>query len=382
MPVVCPSNVFKNLSGLEKKNIYFATCNLCICFDLAGAYNSRMHILYEKNCSWPTDWTAVFQRSAPLIIEIGFGGGHFLIDLARKRPFANVLGIEISLPSLRRGAKKARVAGINNVRVMQSSAWNVLWTMCEPQTVDAAFINFPDPWPKANHHRRRIICDRFLQLLATRMKPGATLDVATDHADYAEWITDHLARTPYFDSLQPSIFVTEDNERLRTKYELTAMAEGRTCHYYKFQRNTHPANNIFPIPKELPMPHVVLQAPKAAESNLLETIRDSFQRDQASFDNVHLSLTELFLSRDEPKLLIEAYVKEEPLAQRVGVVVRQMQSGEYMVSLHELGFPRVTTGVHFAIGHITQWILGLNAEITIQKSNLPVEIMLMIDSLA
>ncbi|KAA3665322.1 MAG: tRNA (guanosine(46)-N7)-methyltransferase TrmB [Chloroflexi bacterium] len=328
-----------------------------------------MHILYDKKCSWPTDWTAVYHRSAPLVVEIGFGGGHFLIDLARKRPLSNILGIEISLPSLRRGAQKAKVAGLDNVRVINSNAWYVLWTMCEPQTVDAAFINFPDPWPKANHHRRRIISDRFLQLLATRMKPGGTLDVATDHAEYAEWVTDHLARTPYFDSLQPSIFVTEDNERLRTKYELTAIAEGRTCHYYKFQRNNHPADNIFPVPKELPMPHVVLQVPIE-----IETIRDSFERTQASFNNIHLSLTELFQARDEPKLFIEAYVKEEPLAQRVGIVVRQMQSGEYMISLHELGFPRVTTGIHFAIGCITKWILGLNPEITIKKSNLPTEI--------
>jgi len=329
-----------------------------------------MYILYEPQLSWPTDWTAVFHRDAPLVIEIGFGGGHFLIDLTQKRPFANILGMEISLPSLRRGAQKAKVAGLRNVRVMQSNAWYVLWTLCEPQTVDAVFINFPDPWPKSHHHRRRIISERFLHLLATRMTPGGTLDVATDHAEYAEWITERLARTPYFDSRQATVFVTEDHERLRTKYELTAIAEGRTCHYYKFQRNNHPADNIFPVPKELPMPHVVVHAPIT-----LETIRDSFERDHASFDNIHLSLTELFLSRDEPKLFIEAYVKEEPLAQRVGVVVRQMKTGEYMISLHELGFPRVTTGVHFAIGHVTKWILGLSSEITIQKSNLPTEIM-------
>ncbi|MCA9923810.1 MAG: hypothetical protein KC421_15640, partial [Anaerolineales bacterium] len=67
-------------------------------------------VLYELQLAWPTNWTAVFQRDAPLVIEIGFGGGHFLIDLAQKRPFANILGIEISIPSLRRGAQKARVA--------------------------------------------------------------------------------------------------------------------------------------------------------------------------------------------------------------------------------------------------------------------------------
>ena len=328
-----------------------------------------MHILYEKNCSWPTDWTAVFQRSAPLVIEIGFGGGHFLIDLAQKRPDTNVLGIEISLPSLRRGAQKAKVAQLDNVRVMQSNAWKVLWNMCEPETVDAVFINFPDPWPKAGHHHRRIISDRFLQLLATRMKSGATLDVATDHADYQEWVTEHFTRTPYFDSRQGAIFVTEDNERLRTKYELTAIAEGRTCQYYKYQRNDHPVDNVFPVPKELPMPHVVLQAPID-----IETIRDSFEREQTSFKNIHLSLTELFQSRDEKKLFIEAYIKEEPMAQRVGIIVRQMQSGEYMVSLHELGFPHVTPGIHFAIGRITKWILGINPDITIKKINLPTEI--------
>lgn len=329
-----------------------------------------MVVLYESKLAWPTDWTAVFHRNAPLIMEIGFGGGHFLIDLARKRPFANILGIEISIPSLRRGTQKARVAGLDNVRVLQSNARYVLWALCRPQTVDAVFINFPDPWPKSGHHHRRLINDRFLHLLATRMKPGGTLDIATDHANYAEWISEHMVRTPYFDSRFPTIFVTEDRERFRTKYELTAIAEGRTCHYYKFQRNDHPAENCFPDLKELPMPHVVLHAPVK-----LETIRDSFERDHASFGNIHLTLTELYQSRDEPKLFVEAYVKEEPLAQRVGVIIRQNKPDEYIISLHEVGFPRVTTGVHFAIGYVMNWLIALHPDVQIKKSNLPAEVM-------
>ncbi|MCA9927899.1 MAG: tRNA (guanosine(46)-N7)-methyltransferase TrmB [Anaerolineales bacterium] len=327
-------------------------------------------VLYELQLAWPTNWTAVFQRDAPLVIEIGFGGGHFLIDLAQKRPFANILGIEISIPSLRRGAQKARVAGVENVRVVQSNAWYVLWALCAPETVTAVFINFPDPWPKTNHHHRRIISDRFLQLLATRMQPGGTLDIATDHAEYAAWITGHMLRTPYFESCLPAPFTTEDNERLRTKYELTAIAEGRTCHYYKYQRNAAPAENVFPVPKDLPMPHVVLHIPVN-----LETIRDSFERDQVSFDTIHLSLTELYQARDEPKLFIEAYVKEEPLTQRIGVVVRQLQPDAYIISLHEVGFPKVTIGVHLTIARVVTWILGLHPDAAIEKSNLPDAVM-------
>ncbi len=324
-------------------------------------------MLYEETQKWPTNWSEQYGRKAPLCIEIGFGGGHFLIDLARKRPLSNILGIEISTPSIRRGAQKVRVASIDNIRIYQGSAWLVLWAMCELEAVDAVFINFPDPWPKSGHQHRRLISDRFLHLLATRMPAGATLNIATDHAQYATMVTETLERTPYFDSRLPTTYVTEDNERLRTKYELTAIAEGRTCHYYKWQRNSQPANNIFPIPKEHPMPHLVLSAPIS-----IDDIRHQFKPQHKTKNDIHIKLSALFQSQDKATLLVETYIKEEPIAQRLGLAIKQRSEGEFVLSLHEIGFPRVTDGVHFAISALADWLVALHPNASIVRHNLRV----------
>lgn len=299
-----------------------------------------------------------------MLIEIGFGSGDFLLELAQKRPHANLLGVEISLPSLRRGQRKMEQAGLNNVHLVQGSAELILWALCRPATVSGLYVNFPDPWPKPRHHHRRLIDDRFLHLAATRLLPGSPLEIATDHAEYAGAIAERLLHTPYFDSGLDMPFVTEDNERSSTKYEMKALAEGRTCHYFKWQRNSVPATNDFPVPEELPMPHVVLRSPLS-----LDEIGRRFAPSHISEGTTHVNLLELYQSSQDGKLLIEAYVKEEPMTQRVGLVIRPRREGGLVVGLHEVGFPRPTPGIQLAIRHLAEWLKNLHPETQIVHRN-------------
>ncbi|HEX6383721.1 MAG TPA: hypothetical protein VF177_03525, partial [Anaerolineae bacterium] len=236
---------------------------------------------------------------------------------------------------------------------------------CAPGTINAVYVNFPDPWPKARHQRRRLISQPFLHLAATRMVTAAHLDIATDHAEYAAAIAACLAQTPYFDSRLEMPYTTEDQERPRTKYERTALAEGRTCYYFKWQRNERPVPNVFPVPEELPMPHVVLRSPL----DLAEVGR-RLPPDQVSAGEIQASFLEVYRSLNEEKLFVEAYVKEEPLSQRVGLVIRQREPGEFVISLHEVGFPRPTSGIHLAIAYLAGWIMDLHSESQIVHSNL------------
>jgi tRNA (guanine-N7-)-methyltransferase len=300
-----------------------------------------------------------------MLVEIGFGGGHFLIDWAKQRPDANILGLEISLPSLRKGESKIRNAGLDNVRVVQGGGQLVLQALFAPNSISEVFINFPDPWRKERHYHRRLISDEFLHLLATRLVPGGLLDIATDHPDYAPWITERMERTPYFDSRLPTTFVTEDNERLRTKYELLALEAGRTCHYFKWRRNRETAVNIFPIPEELPMPHVIMTSPLS-----LNEIGQRFEPQRATAGDTHINLLEMFQSFYDQKLLIETYIKESPLTQRIGLSITQRQTGELVVGLHDVGFPRPTRGIQQAIAHLAQWVLSLHPDSAIVTSNI------------
>ncbi len=296
---------------------------------------------------WPADWAALFGRAAPLVVEIGFGSGLFLVDLARRRPAANVLGLEISLPSLRNAGRKVRQAGLSNVQLMQADAPSALQALCEPNSVAAVIINFPDPWPKKDQLNRRLIQDEFLALLASRMCLGADLDVATDHDEYAAHIMDCLQRSPYFESRVGQPFLIEDAGRIATKYEQVARQTGRAPRYFQWRRNHTPAPERFPIPTEMPMPHVVLRLPVGTAE-----IAQQFLPAVIEEGGTRVRYIELFQSAHDGKLLIETYVNEGPIKQRLGLELRPRGSGEIVISLAELGFPRPTPGVHLAIRHL------------------------------
>lgn len=317
---------------------------------------------------WPTNWSAVFERTAPLMLEIGFGNGQFLVALAKQNPQANILGIEISLPSIKKAEKKIKNQHLTHTRVIHGDARLAIWGSMEGQPLDHVFINFPDPWHKAAHHHRKLINDNFLHLLATRMPAGACLDIATDDAGYQDHITDCLERTPYFQSRTGRTSVTEDNERLRTKYELKALAEGRTCKYFKWARNEHSAENLFPTPKDLEMPHVILTSPLT-----LTEINERYKPQQYTAE-MPIRFIRHYSSPEEQSLLVETHIVEEPLPQRVGLFVQQRQTEgeghEYVLGLHELGFPRPTYGVHRAIAHLARWLMGLDGRTVIKHHNL------------
>ena len=322
-----------------------------------------LQTLQATRLDWPMDWPRRFGREASMLLEIGFGGGHFLLDLAAQRLDANIMGIEVSLPAIRRAEQKLKTAVFHHVQLIQGSAHTVLWTGCAPAIFDEVYVNFPDPWPK--HPQRRVINDTFLHLLASRMGENGRLTIATDHADYAEWITDCLERTPYFTSRLPTSFVTEDNERLRTKYEQFAIADGRTCHYYHWQRNKTAVANLFHPPKERPMPHTILRTPLT-----LSEISGRFNKPYASEGGYTVRLIEIFQSPHYPALLIDTYISEPALNQHVALSIHQRDDGTMIVGLREIGFPRPTNGVHFAIHAVTQWLLGLHPDTVLVKSNL------------
>jgi hypothetical protein len=113
------------------------------------------------------------------------------------------------------------------------------------------------------------------------------------------------------------------------------------------------------------MPHVIMTSPLS-----LAEIGLRFEPQHTSSGAVHVKLLEMYQSFYDQKLLVETYVKEEPLTQRVGLSVTRRQTGELVVGLHDVGFPRPTRGIQLAIAHLAQWIVGLHPETAVIAKNL------------
>jgi tRNA (guanine-N7-)-methyltransferase len=136
----------------------------------------------------PLDLERAFGRAAPKMLEIGFGMGETTAAIAAAHPEVDYLGVEVHGPGVGSLLNRIEALGLRNVRVVQHDAVEVLEHMIPPASLDAVHVFFPDPWPKKRHHKRRLIQADFVQLLASRMKPGAYLRVATDWEDYAQQI--------------------------------------------------------------------------------------------------------------------------------------------------------------------------------------------------
>lgn len=186
-------------------------------------------------------WEAIFAPDlAPplrLVVEIGFGRGEFLRHLAAEDPGAAHVGVELSAKRVLKMARRIARAEEGNIRLLEARGEDAVREALAPGSVQAFWINFPDPWPKKRHHRRRLLQAPFVAALAERLAPGGWLHVATDHVGYAEQIDEVLRAAPGLENRQaPAPFVREVPGRMRTAYEEEWRAEGRPLHFWTYRR--------------------------------------------------------------------------------------------------------------------------------------------------
>jgi len=168
----------------------------------------------------PLDARALFGREAPLTVEIGFGNGENLLELAQTHPERNFLGIEVHRPGIGRLLLSLAEHGLTNVRVICHDAVEVLERQIPPGSVHEMLILFPDPWPKKRHHKRRLIQRPFAEVLVSRLVPGGLLRLATDWQPYALEMLATLDATPGLENLAPGGgFVPRPAERAATRFE-------------------------------------------------------------------------------------------------------------------------------------------------------------------
>lgn len=168
----------------------------------------------------PLAVTELFGRCAPLVVEIGFGDGESLAVMANADPAVNYLGIEVHRPGVGHLLLRAEELGLTHLRVMCADAVEVLERQLLDASIDRVQIFFPDPWPKMRHHKRRLIQQPFVALLARKLKSAGQLHIATDCEDYARSILDLLNATPGWVNMDTDHgFTSRPTYRPLTKFE-------------------------------------------------------------------------------------------------------------------------------------------------------------------
>jgi tRNA (guanine-N7-)-methyltransferase len=186
------------------------------------------------------DAAALFGRSAPLVIEIGFGMGAATAAIAGARPEVDFLGIEVHPPGVGALLQRIDEGQLGNVRIVQHDAVEVLQSMIAPQSLAGAHLFFPDPWPKKRHHKRRLVQPAFVQLLASRLAAGATLHCATDWEPYAEQMLAVLTAEPSLVNAAGESFADRPASRPLTKFEQRGIARGHGVRDLVFKKRPAP----------------------------------------------------------------------------------------------------------------------------------------------
>lgn len=168
----------------------------------------------------PLDLDSLFSRSAPKVVEIGFGNGDNLLALAQAHPERDYLGVEVHRAGVGRLLLGAETAALANLRVICHDAVEVLTRQLPERSLAEVLILFPDPWPKKRHHKRRLIQPAFVDLVAGRLERGGVLRLATDWEPYAHQMLEVLSACSALENAAPSgSFSPRNPERVLTRFE-------------------------------------------------------------------------------------------------------------------------------------------------------------------
>ncbi|WP_367353255.1 tRNA (guanosine(46)-N7)-methyltransferase TrmB [Achromobacter animicus] len=171
------------------------------------------------------DPAAAFGRQAPTVLEIGFGMGETTEKIALARPGDNFLGVEVFNAGVGSLLRRIEDSSIQNLRIIQHDAVEVVRDMIAPDSLAGVHIYFPDPWPKKRHHKRRLIQPTFISLLASRIAPGGYIHCATDWEDYAVQMLEVLSGEPLLKNTVDG-YAPRPDYRPLTKFETRGLRLG------------------------------------------------------------------------------------------------------------------------------------------------------------
>jgi tRNA (guanine-N7-)-methyltransferase len=233
----------KHVSGAPWRNFYGRLKGQSLHRPQQRYLDEDLADLAPKGVTWednpdrvPLDFRATFGDN-PVWLEIGFGGGEHMVHQALQNPDVTIVGCEPYINGVATLLGKIRRAGVTNLSVHPGDARDMM-DVLPAESIDRAFLLYPDPWPKTRHHRRRFVTQEHLEPLARCLKTGAIFRIATDIEDYVRQALKELLRRGDFERLtvRPDDLHTPWDDWRSTRYEQKALREGRVPHYLTFRK--------------------------------------------------------------------------------------------------------------------------------------------------
>jgi len=298
----------------------------------------------KKILNPPIDWNLIKNYTDKLIVEIGFGGGEFLAEMAKDNPQSLFVGFETSLTACERAQKKFFKNNLSNILIVNNDARFCLRELFNDNSVDRIIVNFPCPWPKKKHENRRIFVEDFRNTLAAVLKTGGTLELATDVEWYAQEVYDNFKADKKFEVNE---IIKNFDRGFKTRYEKKWDEMGRNKFLVKIEKKTYFAVSRF-LKEENEMPHSFVQ--NISEEKLYELKNKDFNEKA-----LHFHVKEVLKSSDRDKYLVQVFSSDDEFHQEYFVLVTKREEN-WIVKLDPSTVPFRTDSVKFSVYSIAKEI--------------------------
>ena len=183
------------------------------------------------------NWQDEFRNSQPIKLEVGFGMGDFLVEMAVRDPNSNFVGIDFSQNGIQKLLIRVNNLNLNNIRVIYGDVRKKIPLLFHDGELDTVYINFPDPWPRKRHFKRRLVKPELVKLMSRKLAPDGHIYIATDSEPYASEMLEYFNSEPLLQNKSPESGIIINRDHLpKTKYEKSFIYAGDKIHYLEYSR--------------------------------------------------------------------------------------------------------------------------------------------------
>lgn len=303
-------------------------------------YKRYLHLQsFEKI---PIPWGEVFGNHRKITVEIGFGSGEYLCALAQMFPDKNFVGFETSLTSIEKTLRRLEDLALSNVRVARADGRFVLRELFDDNSVERVVVNFPCPWPKKRHSKRRLTREDFAETLAAVLEQEGVFELATDVEWFAREMIDTLNETLSFSLVE---FTVNPDRLLKTRYERKWLAQGREIYLLRAKKIRN-----FTIERTVTgeLPHAKL---KRVNTDKLFKIKGQIWQE----DDKVVVIKDVYQNLDLDNWLVLTYSSDGDFQQHYYILITRKDDG-FLVKLDSTTVPFRTPAVKWSVYRIAEEI--------------------------